>query len=55
METLPEYVGLMTNVEDLVLTENLFSGQLPNINEDLKHLKLFVVSGKLVEFALFFI
>jgi Leucine-rich repeat (LRR) protein len=43
--TLPEYLGLMTNLEELILTENLITGHLPEIFQDLAKLKRFAISG----------
>lgn len=43
--TLPEYLGLMTKLEELVLTENYFEGRLPDTIDSLTMLKRFAVGG----------
>ena len=44
-DTLPSYVGQMTNLEELILAENLLEGRIPDSMRNVTHLKRFSVNG----------
>ena len=42
---LPKFLGLMTDLEELVLTENLLSGSIPEEIQELTNLRRFSIGG----------